>query len=69
MMPGPQPEILLVMDDDTDEGQIVHVMTKYHFSNSITRMKRVRDAIKYFSESNPNGENPDSANPNWSFFP
>jgi two-component system response regulator len=63
MMQRSQPNILLVMDDDMDEGQIVHVLTKYHFSNSITRLKRVREAIKYFGESNSDGENRNQRKP------
>lgn len=51
-MQGTQPKILLVMDDDMDEGHVLHILTKYHFSNSVVRMKRIREAIKFFSDAN-----------------
>jgi DNA-binding response OmpR family regulator len=43
--------ILLIMDDAVDEAQAVHILTKYHFANSVVRIRRTREALNYFMEA------------------
>jgi len=45
------PEILLALDDDGDEAQAIHILTKYHFANSITSLRSAREALNYFTEA------------------
>lgn len=51
-MPSPaNPEILLVMGDG-EEGHTVHVLTKYHFANSVKKIRRCEEAKRYFTQLN-----------------
>jgi DNA-binding response OmpR family regulator len=42
------PSIALVTDDDADEGHALHVLAKYHFSNSLRKVRQAGDALRHF---------------------
>lgn len=55
MMPAAGlPQILLALDDQGDEAQAVHILTKYHFANSVTHLRTAREAVNYFGEAAAN---------------
>lgn len=45
------PDILLVMEDG-EEGHITHVLSKYHFANSLKKIRRCDEAKRYFTQVN-----------------
>lgn len=50
-----RPNILLVMDDDADESQVIHVFAKYRFANAVKRVRRAREALRLFSGAEGGG--------------
>lgn len=46
------------MDEDADGSQAVHILSKYHFANSLQRFRKGDEAIKYFNKVNFLGEWP-----------
>lgn len=51
MSPSLPPDILLVMEDG-EESHAVHVLGKYHFANSLKKIRRCDDAKRYFTQLN-----------------
>ena len=49
------PVILLVMDDESEHSHAVHILAKYHFSNSLIRLRRALDLARYFSDVDTSG--------------
>lgn len=45
-----KPQILLVMDDDVDHSQAMHILTKYRFANSVLRLRRPLDLSRYLED-------------------
>lgn len=45
------PDILLVMEDG-EEAHTVHVLGKYHFANSLKKIRRSEEAKRYFMQLN-----------------
>jgi DNA-binding response OmpR family regulator len=43
-----QPKILLVADDPTEESHTAHILTKYHFTNLLIRLRNSAEAARYF---------------------
>lgn len=52
MQSSEMPNILLVMDEDTDESHAVHILAKYHFANQLVKLRRGRDALRLFNQVN-----------------
>jgi DNA-binding response OmpR family regulator len=53
------PKILLVTDDVAEESHTAHILTKYHFTNFLIRLRTAKEALKYFSafqSSEPNAK-------------
>jgi hypothetical protein len=54
------PGILLIMEDG-EEGHAVHVLGKYHFANSLKKIRRCDEAKRYLTQLGSGGERgPDS---------
>lgn len=51
MPPIVPPDILLVMEDG-EESHAVHVLGKYHFANSLKKIRRCDEAKRYFTQLN-----------------
>lgn len=45
------PDILLVMEDG-EEAHAVHVLNKYHFANTLKKIRRCDEAKRYFTQLN-----------------
>lgn len=43
-----QPKILLVTDDPTEESHTAHILTKYHFTNLLIKVRKFTEATRYF---------------------
>lgn len=62
-MPSPaRPEILLVMEAG-EEPQAVHVLVKYHFANSLKKIRRCEEAKRYFAQINSAADRGESGLP------
>lgn len=50
MMTLPEsPKILLITDDNAEESHTTHILGKYQFDNSLIKIQRSGDAVKYFA--------------------
>lgn len=46
------PKILLITDDAAEESHTSHILAKYNFTNFLVSIRRLDDALKYFSACN-----------------
>ena len=46
------PIILLITDDAAEESHTSHILAKYHFTNSLVKLRKASEALKYFSDCN-----------------
>lgn len=63
MQSSEMPNILLVMDEDTDESHAVHILAKYHFANQLVKLRRGRDALRFFAQVNATADPPKPERP------
>jgi CheY-like chemotaxis protein len=52
MTPPENPNILLVTDDASEESHTSHILGKYHFDNSLARLRNPGETIKFFLACN-----------------
>lgn len=57
MPPSENPIILLVTDDASEESHTSHILAKYHFDNSLVKLRSSNEAIKSLMAYNA-GEGP-----------
>lgn len=43
-----QPKIMLITDDPIEESHTVHILTKYHFTNFLIKVRKSSEASRYF---------------------
>jgi DNA-binding response OmpR family regulator len=43
------PQILLLTDDSAEESHTTHILGKYHFANSLIKLRRSGEAFKFFA--------------------
>jgi hypothetical protein len=51
MIPPISPTILLIMEDG-EEANAIHILGKYHFANSVRKIRRADEAKAYFAQLN-----------------
>jgi hypothetical protein len=49
------PIILLVTDDASEESHTSHILGKYHFDNSLVKLRKSGETIKYLTACNAGG--------------
>jgi DNA-binding response OmpR family regulator len=52
MPPSENPIILLVTDDASEESHTSHILGKYHFDNSLVKLRRSAETISYLTACN-----------------
>jgi hypothetical protein len=52
MPPSENPIILLATDDASEESHTSHILGKYHFDNSLVKLRNSADTIKYLMACN-----------------
>jgi DNA-binding response OmpR family regulator len=48
MTSAKQPKILLITDDAAEESHTAHILSKYHFTNLLVRIRKADEASRYF---------------------
>jgi hypothetical protein len=61
MSPSQKPIILLVTDEPSEESHTSHILGKYHFDNSLVKLRKSGETIDYFLQCNaPEKAGPES---------
>lgn len=56
MIENPMPKILLITDDAAEESHTSHILAKYHFTNSLVKLRKATEALRFFSDCNKEGK-------------